>query len=104
MVGNGTVAFLTESVNLREMASITNIGMVIGLGVFGSGSAYILFYFMVQKGNPEFAEMVTYLVPATAIIWGCILLNEPVHWMVFAGLVFILGGVFVSGRKPDFGE
>jgi drug/metabolite transporter (DMT)-like permease len=98
MLGSGTVAFSVEPVNLSRLASITNIGMVIGLGVFGSGIAYILFYFMVQRGSPEFATMVTYLVPATAIIWGCTLLNEPVHWSLFAGLAFILGGVFVSSR------
>jgi drug/metabolite transporter (DMT)-like permease len=99
MLGSGTVAFSTEPVNLSRLASLTNTGMVIGLGVFDSGIAYILFYFMVQKGSPEFATMVTYLVPATAIIWGSTLLNEPVHWSLFAGLAFILGGVFVSSRK-----
>jgi drug/metabolite transporter (DMT)-like permease len=102
MLGSGTVAFSTESVNLNYLASLTNIGMVIGLGVFGSGIAYILFYFMVQKGSPEFATMVTYLVPATAIIWGITLLNEPVQWTLFAGLAFILGGVFVSNRKRAY--
>ncbi|WP_018754296.1 DMT family transporter [Paenibacillus terrigena] len=99
MLGSGTMAFSVEPVNLSRLATPTNIGMIIGLGVFGSGIAYILFYFMVQRGSPEFATMVTYLVPATAVIWGSTLLNEPVHWSLFAGLAFILGGVFVSSRK-----
>jgi drug/metabolite transporter (DMT)-like permease len=99
MLGSGTVAFSVEPNSLPHLASLTNIAMVIGLGVFGSGIAYILFYFMIQKGSPEYATMVTYLVPATAIIWGSTLLNEPIHWSLFAGLAFILGGVFVSSRK-----
>ncbi|WP_152395940.1 DMT family transporter [Paenibacillus guangzhouensis] len=99
MLGSGTMAFSTEPVDLSKVTSLTNIGMLIGLGIFGSGIAYILFYFMVQRGSPEFATMVTYLVPATAILWGYTLLNEPVHWSLFAGLAFILSGVFVSSRK-----
>ncbi|MBB6671930.1 DMT family transporter [Cohnella nanjingensis] len=99
MLGSGTVAFLAEPVSLPRLASLTNLSMLIGLGVFGSGVAYILFYFLIQKGSPEFATMVTYLVPGTAIIWGGALLNEPIHWSLLAGLVCILGGVFVTGRK-----
>jgi len=100
MLGSGAVAFTVEPVSLQHLASFTNILMVIGLGVFGSGIAYILFYFMVQKGSPQFATMVTYLVPATALIWGSTLLNEPLHWSLLAGLAFILGGVFLTTRKP----
>jgi drug/metabolite transporter (DMT)-like permease len=103
MLGSGVMAFITEPVDLSLLASWTNIGLTIGLGVFGSGIAYILFYFMIQKGSPEFATMVTYLVPATAIIWGFTLLNEPVHWTLFAGLAFILSGVFISSRKRAYG-
>lgn len=98
-LGSGAVALAVEPVNLSPVASLTNIGLIVGLGVFGSGIAYILFFFMIQQGSPEFATMVTYLVPATAVLWGFTLLNEPVHWSLFAGLIFILGGVFVSGRK-----
>lgn len=103
MLGSGIMAFLTEPVDLSRLASWTNIGLTIGLGVFGSGIAYILFYFMIQKGSPEFATMVTYLVPATAVIWGFTLLNEPVHWTLFAGLAFILSGVFLTTRKRAHG-
>jgi len=99
MLGSGTMAFATESVDLGRLATPASIGSAIGLGVFGSGIAYILFYFMVQKGSPTFASMVTYLVPGTAIVWGVTLLDEPVHWTLFVGMAFILGGVFVSGRK-----
>ncbi|MFC5452720.1 DMT family transporter [Paenibacillus aestuarii] len=100
MLGSGAVAFTVEPVSLQHLASFANMAMVIGLGVFGSGIAYILFYFMVQKGSPQFATMVTYLVPATALIWGSTLLNEPLHWSLLAGLAFILGGVFLTTRKP----
>ncbi|WP_040950877.1 DMT family transporter [Gorillibacterium massiliense] len=99
MLGSGAAAFIVEPVNLTRLGSLHNLGMVMGLGIFGSGVAYILFYYLVQKGSPELATMVTYLVPATAILWGSTLLNEPIHWSLLAGLVFILGGVFLTSRK-----
>jgi drug/metabolite transporter (DMT)-like permease len=99
MIGSGALAFAVEPVNLAHLASLQAIGAIVGLGVFGSGIAYILFYYMVQKGSAEFATMVTYLVPASAIIWGYTLLNEEIRWSLVAGLAFILGGVFLASRK-----
>lgn len=98
MLGSGVMAAATEGGSLAPLASPATLGAVIGLGVFGSGFAYILFYFMVQKGSPQFATTVTYLVPASAIIWGFTLLNEPISWRLVAGLVFILGGVYLANK------
>lgn len=99
MIGSGIMAFSTEEVSIPQLTSLTNILMIIGLGVFGSGIAYILFYFMVEKGSPEFATMVTYLVPCTAILWGYTLLDEHIKWTLLLGLVVILTGVFIASRK-----
>ncbi|SDO00399.1 Permease of the drug/metabolite transporter (DMT) superfamily [Paenibacillus sp. yr247] len=98
-LGSGSVALSVERISIPHLTSPTNIAVLIGLGVFGSGIAYILFYYMVQKGSPEFATMVTYLVPASAIIWGSTLLNEKIHWSLLSGLAFILGGVFLASKK-----
>jgi drug/metabolite transporter (DMT)-like permease len=100
MTVSGTMAFSTESVPLSHLASASVFPMVIGLGVFGSGFAYILFYYMIQKGSAEFATMVTYLVPCTALIWGYTLLNEKISWNLLVGLLIILAGVFLASRKP----
>lgn len=99
MVGSGLMALIAERDSLAPLAKLPTLGAVIGLGVFGSGVAYILFYFMVQQGTPQFATTVTYLVPASAIIWGFTLLNEPVSWRLLVGLVFILGGVYLANRS-----
>ncbi|NDI34620.1 DMT family transporter [Chengkuizengella sediminis] len=98
-LSSGSVALTFESISISHLASWTNISVLIGLGVFGSGIAYILYYYLVQRGSAEFATMVTYLIPATAIIWGYTLLNEEVKWSLLAGLVLVLGGVFISTKK-----
>ncbi|MBT2765310.1 DMT family transporter [Paenibacillus sp. ISL-20] len=98
MVGSGIIAFTTEKIDLSKIAEPTNIGSLVGLGIFGSGVAYILFNYMVLKGSPEFATSVTYLVPATAMIWGYTLLDEPIGWSLIIGLILILSGVFITNR------
>lgn len=74
-------------------------GALVGLGVFGSGFAYLLYYYCIQKGSPEFASLVTYLVPISAMIWGAIILKEEIHLSMITGFILILGGVYVSSKK-----
>lgn len=97
---SGIFALSTESITWAHLTSMDNVPMILGLGMLGSGFAYILFYYMVEKGSAEFASMVTYLVPCTALIWGSTLLGEPIKWNMLVGLVIILGGVFIASRKP----
>ncbi|RDU38416.1 EamA/RhaT family transporter [Neobacillus piezotolerans] len=79
--------------------SLANIGAFLGLGAIGSGIAYLIYYFLVQKGSPEFAALVTYLAPVFAIIWGAFLLEEQIHLSMLAGLGLIFFGVFISSLK-----
>ncbi|MFD2611310.1 DMT family transporter [Paenibacillus gansuensis] len=99
VVGSGIAAFTLEDVSFAPLASPEVWGLLFGLGALGSGVAYVLFYFMIQRGSPEFATNVTYLVPVTAILWGASLLGEELHWSLLAGLAFILGGVYIANRK-----
>lgn len=101
MLASGVVAFAVEPIPFVKIIAIETIIVLIGLGVFGSGIAYLLFYFMIQKGSPEYATMVTYLVPASAIVWGSTLLNEPINVSLLLGLAFILCGVYLVNKKSQ---
>jgi drug/metabolite transporter (DMT)-like permease len=103
-LASAPIAFSHESFSFLPLASWPHIFTLIGLGVFGSGIAYIMYYALIQKGSPEFASMVTYLVPATAIMWGYTLLDEEIHWSLLGGLACILLGVFLAGRQPKAAE
>ncbi|MDQ0243974.1 drug/metabolite transporter (DMT)-like permease [Bacillus fengqiuensis] len=78
--------------------SSTFVFSLIGLGILGSGFAYLLYYFMVKEGGPEFASIVTYIVPGMAIMWGYVLLEEAVTGRMVFGLVFILAGIYLASR------
>lgn len=100
-LATGIASLLWADADWAQVAAWHNLGALVGLGVFGSGLAYILFYYLVQKGSPEFATLVTYLLPVTAIIWGYTLLDEAITWNLLAGMMLVLCGVFVAGRKAN---
>lgn len=93
------VLFLGEPTQILTKISWHHIGALIGIGVFGSGIAYLLYFYLIQKGSPDFASISTYLVPISAIFWGYILLNESITLRLIIGLIFILIGVYINNRK-----
>lgn len=93
------VLLLEDPIQILTTISWHHIGALIGIGVFGSGIAYLLYFYLIQKGSPDFASISTYLVPVSAIFWGYILLNEVISWKLIIGLIFILMGVYITNRK-----
>lgn len=85
--------------SVSAFVHLSLIGPFMGVGALGSGIAYLLYYFLVQKGSPEFASLVTYLVPVSAILWGALLLNESIHLTMIIGLIAIFAGVYISSLK-----
>jgi drug/metabolite transporter (DMT)-like permease len=77
-------------------------GMLLGLGLTGTGLAYILYYFIVQRMGALKAATVTYIPPAVALLIGSLLAHEPLRPLDLLALASILGGVYVlqSGRTP----
>jgi drug/metabolite transporter (DMT)-like permease len=63
------------------------------LGVFGSGIAYILAYFLISSWGASRMTMVTFVMPVVALLLGSLVLGERLGWQVFAGSVLILGGI-----------
>lgn len=92
---------LLSAGNVQGMPSPAALASVAALGVLGSGLAYVLYYYLIERGSPTQVSMVTYLSPVMAVLWGALLLNEPLGANTFAGLGLICAGVFlVNRRKP----
>lgn len=70
------------------------------LGIFGTAIATILFYILLKRAGSIFASMVTYGIPAFAIMWG-IIYGEQVGILQAICLGIILVGVFVANRKAN---
>ncbi|CAM4028812.1 DMT family transporter [Cohnella lubricantis] len=99
MLGSGVMAFSSEKIPYSQLLVPSNLFVLAGLGILGSGVAYLLFYWIVHEGGPTRATMVTYLLPVFSLVWGFALLGESIHWSMIAGLALILAGVFLAGRK-----
>ena len=76
------------------------LGLVLGLGLCGTGVAYILYYLLVDRLGAIAASGVTYVPPVVALLIGALWVGEPVRPSDVAAMVAILLGVGVlqSGR------
>lgn len=99
-LGSFVPALAFETATWSSLARADVLLTLVGLGCLGSGVAYLLFYYLIRVGGAEFATLVTYLVPVTAMLWGTLFLGEPLTPNLFLGLILILTGVFLAGRKP----
>ncbi|MFI5034793.1 MAG: DMT family transporter [Acidimicrobiales bacterium] len=76
-----------------------SVGGLIGLGVFGSGLAYMWNFRVIRAAGASVASTVTYLTPVVAVIVGVVFLHESFAWYEpVGGLVVLLGAAIGQGR------
>ena len=68
------------------------VAAIVALGALSTGVAYLLYFTLIARAGASRAILVTYLVPAFALVYGTVFLDEPVTVSALAGLVLILGG------------
>ena len=66
---------------------------IVVLGTVGTGLAYILYFGIILGAGASRAILVTYLVPAMALLYGAVFLDEAVTAVALVGLALVLGGV-----------
>ena len=62
------------------------------LAIFSTGVAYVLFFRLIANVGPANAIAVTFLIPAFAVLWGWLLLNEQFSVPMLIGCAVILLG------------
>jgi drug/metabolite transporter (DMT)-like permease len=72
------------------------IASVVALGALGSGIAYLLYFAIIARAGASRAILVTYLVPAFALVYGAVFLDETVTVSALVGLALILGGTALA--------
>jgi len=85
--------------DLLETGTLISTGYSAILGVFGTALASVLFYVLLKRAGAVFASMVTYGIPAVAILWG-IAYGEHIGWKQIICVAVILAGVWLANRKP----
>jgi drug/metabolite transporter (DMT)-like permease len=69
------------------------VGLALGLGLLGTGLAYILYYILVAELGAIAASSVTYVPPVVALVIGFFSAGEPVGLSDVGAMVAILAGV-----------
>ncbi|HEY2209169.1 MAG TPA: DMT family transporter [Gaiellaceae bacterium] len=72
------------------------IASVLVLGFVGTAIAYLLFFALIQRAGPNYATLVTYLVPPIALFYGSVFLGESFSPIDFGSLALILVGVALA--------
>jgi len=74
------------------------LGML-GLGIFGSGFAYLWNFKVMEEAGSAIASTVTYLTPVVAVIVGLIFLNEKITWHEPVGAFVVLLGAAIAQER-----
>ena len=74
---------------------------VAALGVFGTGVAYLLYYYVMNSLGAVRATAVTLCVPITAVFWGVVLLHESLTVPTVVAMVVILGGIVLTNLRRN---
>lgn len=102
LAGASAILLLITSFN-----GITNIfhdvkaasGLVIGLSFLGTGLAYLVYYYIIDKMGAIKASSVTYIPPIVALFVGASIGNEPIGFSDVIGMLVILVGVYFLKKR-----
>ncbi|MCI0388696.1 MAG: EamA family transporter [Acidobacteria bacterium] len=68
-------------------------GLIFGLGLGGTGLAYVIYYYIVENLSAVSAAGVTYIPPVVALVIGVFLAGDVIHPLGYLAMVLILSGV-----------
>jgi drug/metabolite transporter (DMT)-like permease len=79
-------------------------GLILGLGLCGTGLAYVIYYYIVDNLGAVAAAGVTYIPPVVALVIGVVLVGDAINPLGYVAILLILSGVavlqFGSRRSP----
>lgn len=77
--------------------TLPGIAATLGLAILSTSVAYLFYFRLLMNVGPTKAITVTFLVPVFSLLWGVLLLDEPLEAGVFIGFLLICTGIaFVS--------
>ncbi|MFB7139078.1 DMT family transporter [Gottfriedia sp. NPDC056225] len=86
----------TSTINVTILAILS----VIGLALFCTSVAYLLYFYLIESVGPTKTLNVTFLIPVFGMIWGALILKEHISLGMLFGFIVILCGVFlISGIR-----
>lgn len=75
------------------------LSLVFGLGLVGTGLAFVIYYYLVGSVGALRAASVSYISPAVALALGATFLGERVSALQVGGGALIMAGIFYANRQ-----
>ncbi len=91
------LSFLFER-NLPAVFDFNAIFSLIYLSILGTAVAFALYFWMLKKNSAVIMSMITFVTPPLALVWGWILLDEPVSYFLVIGMICILFGIYLARK------
>jgi len=91
------LALITDyhDISMITQSLYTTAGLVIGLGLLGTGLAYIIYYYIVEQLGAVTASSVTFIPPVVALLIGALLVGEPIGLPDYLAALCIFLGVII---------
>ncbi len=84
-----------------DLAALTTpmVASLLALGVFGTGTAFLAFYVLIERVGATSTVLVTYLIPVVALFAGALVLGEALTLVVVAGTAVTIVGIWMAQRE-----
>lgn len=94
------LAVITDFNDITLIAHDTHtaLGMIVGLGILGTGMAYLIYYYLIDQLGAVAASSVTYLPPLVALAIGALLVGEDIGLTEYAASAIILLSVALVNK------
>lgn len=76
--------------------SVPSLLSAIYLGVFPTGLAVIIYFYLIAERGTTFFALINYIIPCLGVLWGVIFLGEALAVQALIALGIILSGVFIA--------
>ncbi len=102
LISVGTSAIMTAPLALATLPSerpgALAVFAILVLGVLGTAYAFVVYYQLIAEMGFGRSSVVAYTIPPVALVYGALLLDEPITAAMIGGMVLILFGVFLIAR------
>jgi drug/metabolite transporter (DMT)-like permease len=79
-----------------EAPSLAAVGSLLALTLLGTALAQLILFRILALHGSSRLSLVTYLMPAFALVYGALILDEAITWWTLGGLGLILAGVALA--------
>ncbi len=93
-----SISFMIVSLLFEKQTSIQFSGMAIFslfyLAIVGSALAFVVFFWLLKHTSAVMMSSITFITPPLALVWGWLVLDEPVSWKLLFGMFIIFTGIW----------